>query len=251
MMKKLLLLLFLPVCAMVVHGQQDDVKKKINKIKKSSAYISAEATLPDEDEALKIANELFDNEVNEWVKAKQKGKTAQRIVLRDLNSCTQTISMRRGNNVRAFVYIKKTNIFPLHDTDEFLLNPEEEQDLTDLQEIEEMAKTLHAETAVEPVNPAPTPPRTVNELLHTIKSAKTMEEMKVIFSALKDDGRIVYGTYPAENLSGSYSLLFYTRSGEIKGVVAAKDGRYTDLNSGKEVKLSVFSGCGAYWFELK
>lgn len=50
----------------------DDIKKQINKIKKSSQYIYAEATAPTEKDARTYAEERLFDEVNKWVATQKK-----------------------------------------------------------------------------------------------------------------------------------------------------------------------------------
>lgn len=60
---KLIILVFFALChSLALLGQDIDVRKDINKIKKSNQYLSAEATLDTEEAALKTANELLVNE---------------------------------------------------------------------------------------------------------------------------------------------------------------------------------------------
>jgi len=46
-------------------------------------------------------------------------------------------------------------------------------------------------------------------------------------------------------------LLFYTRTGEVKGVVKKNGKELNDVRTKEATDIAVFSGCGAYWFILK
>ena len=111
-MKKLLFYLLLACFSLPALAQEDraEIKKQINKIKKSQAYVSAEATMPTEAEAMEMANQLLVFEINNWLQSKRKSEEVQQVVLQDISSCKETLDMKRGTQVRAFVYVKKKDI---------------------------------------------------------------------------------------------------------------------------------------------
>ncbi len=81
---------------------QEDPKALINKIKKSKNYIYAEATLPDEAEAVELAYELLINNIDEWVAGEKKLRDAENLVLTDVSRQYETVNMNRGNMPRVF-----------------------------------------------------------------------------------------------------------------------------------------------------
>lgn len=257
-MRKVLLFLAISCFGISLWGQSSaaDTKKLINKIKKSQSYLSAEATMSNEADAIKTANELLVNEINDWVKSKRNSETVQQIVLQDISSCTEKMNMRRGTNVRAFVYVKKSDIVLIRGEGQIVLSDNEKG--TDLQALSEITEPMKiekekpaskkekekVESTVEKIGGG-------NSSLQAIVAAGTMTEMKKVFAGLKAKGAIKYGTYPSDALPSNYYLLFYTRTGEVKGVLVADGETFRDVSTQQEMKLSSFSGCGAYWFELK
>lgn len=71
------------------------------------------------------------------------------------------------------------------------------------------------------------------------------------FASLKEQDRISYGVYAPETVAEQCYLLFYTRTGEVKGVVKKNDKELNDVRTKEATDIAVFSGCGAYWFILK
>ena len=68
-----MILLLLLVIPMVANAQQtDELKKEINKIKKSSLYLYAETTMPDKEEALATAIDMLELEAQKWIAEKKK-----------------------------------------------------------------------------------------------------------------------------------------------------------------------------------
>lgn len=260
-MKKILLLLaVLGGWSGIMWGQDasSEIKKQINKIKKSQSYLSAEATMPSEEEALKTANELLVSEINDWVKTKRNSDKVQQIVLQDITTCTDKMNMKRGANFRAFVYVKKSDIVLIKGEGQIVLTDNEQgNDLQALSEISEpmkieKEKPVSKEGKVEAAVVEKIEGNRAETSLKKILGAKTMEDMKSIFAGLKADDAIRYGAYPSDDISsGNYYLLFYARTGEIKAVVAVEEDKLSDVNTKQAVKLSDYSGYGAYWFELK
>lgn len=245
-MKKTLLVGLLALFAFAVQAQtSDETKKLINKIKRSPSYISAEATLPDEAEAIQLAKEILVSQINEWLAEKRGGEEVKHIVLQDISACTERMDMKRGTNTRAFVYVKKKDIVLIQGEGQIVLSDSEKG--TDLQPLSEVS---------EPIKVSAEPTSTV-EVIHSAKDnlalileAKTMSDIKTVFAKLKADKAITYGVYPSEQPEQDCYLLFYDRGGAVKGVVHKTADTITDARQEQPVELSTYSGCGAYWFIL-
>ena len=132
-MKKLVIFLLTGfLCANLMAQSDSDTKALINKIKRSQSYLSAEATMATEEEAMNTAKELLVSEINEWVATKSKKETVKQVVLQDINSCTQLMDMKRGVRTRAFVYVKKKDIVLIYGEGQIVLNEEELQPLASI-----------------------------------------------------------------------------------------------------------------------
>ena len=91
----------------------DEVKKQINRIKKSSQYIYAESTAQTEEEAKSYAEEILCDEVNKWVATQRKLKGSANLVVNNREELWTTLSMPRGTNMfRYFIYVRKSDIIP-------------------------------------------------------------------------------------------------------------------------------------------
>lgn len=250
-MKLVIFLFFALGHSLAMMGQDIDVRKNINKIKKSNQYLSAEATLDTEEAALNTANELLVSEINDWVKQKRNREDVKQIVLQDISSSSEKLNMKRGAKVRVFVYVKKSDIVLIKGAGQIVLSEDEKGN--DLQALSDVAGDMKLEKPEKKSKD-----KSESELkeartmaLSMITEAKNMVDMKDVFTSLKGEKRIEYGKYPSDGLPESYYLLFYTRTGDIKSVVEVSSGRYRSLNTNQEVQLNQFSGCGAYWFILK
>lgn len=269
-MKKLVIFLLAGFLGANLMAQSDsDTKALINKIKRSQSYLSAEATMPTEEEAMNTAKELLVSEINEWVATKSKKETVKQVVLQDISSCTQLMDMKRGVRTRAFVYVKKKDIVLIYGEGQIVLNEEELQPLSTISSsssvvpekeeqmsVDEKQDDVVAESAKvsEPVvTEQQAFPVVQNEKspIDMVLEAPTMAEMKPVFATLKGAGKISYGVYSAGVNKPDCYLLFYDRQGVIKGVVKKNGESYTDVRTGSVVSLASYSGLGTYWFVLE
>ncbi|MBQ4519078.1 MAG: hypothetical protein II999_00465 [Bacteroidaceae bacterium] len=269
-MKKLVIFLLTGfLCANLMAQSDSDTKALINKIKRSQSYLSAEATMATEEEAMNTAKELLVSEINEWVATKSKKETVKQVVLQDINSCTQLMDMKRGVRTRAFVYVKKKDIVLIYGEGQIVLNEEELQPLasiasssSDVQEKVEQPsmgeKQSEAVVKSENVSENAIYGQQITPVVQSAKSpidmvleAPTMTEMKPVFANLKGAGKISYGVYSANVNKQNCYLLFYDRQGVIKGVIKKSGESYTDVRTGSAVSLASYSGLGTYWFVLE
>lgn len=107
-----ILLLVLGIMMVLPALCQESDSKKINKIKRNSQYLYAEATMKDPIEAHNTAIELLNGYIDEYVQSKKKFKSSDNIIIKDMASNSEKIQMKRGEMTRVFVYVKKSDIIP-------------------------------------------------------------------------------------------------------------------------------------------
>ena len=96
-----------------LHAQ---TSKEINKIKRSSSYLYAEATMDTEQEAADIAYELLMKQVEEYIASKRKLSEADNVLIKDIKSRSEQLNMMRGEMHRVFVYVEKNAIEGVENT---------------------------------------------------------------------------------------------------------------------------------------
>jgi len=269
-MKRIVTLLFIGSLCLHLMGQTvAETKVQINKIKRSQSYLSAEATMDTEEAAMNMAKELLVSEINDWVASKKNNASVKQIVLQDINSCTQLMDMKRGVKTRVFVYVKKKDVVLIYGEGQIVLNDEEKKGM-ELQALDELAqskpvtsdpgadglakleedKVVKTESAEEKVIELKS---TVENLggnpLKRIMAVRTMQELKPVFAELKGKGEVTFGVY--SGMDSDCYLLFYSRTGEIKGILKQEAGAHKDARTGTPAKITDYNGCGAYWFKLK
>lgn len=113
---KLVIALFAILCPTAGFAQKDYAAEKalITKVKRSpSTYVYAEATCRTEEEAKSIAEDVFLQNINEYVASQKKLRGANNIVVNNQKGLQQTVTMPRGSNMhRVFMYVKKNDIIP-------------------------------------------------------------------------------------------------------------------------------------------
>lgn len=113
---KLVIALFAILCPTAGFAQKDYAAEKalITKVKRSpGTYVYAEATCRTEEEAKSIVEEVFLQNINEYVASQKKLRGANNIVVNNQKGLQQTVTMPRGSNMhRVFMYVKKNDIIP-------------------------------------------------------------------------------------------------------------------------------------------
>ena len=110
-MKYLICLFLLVLTSLSTLAQKlDDVKKQINNVKKNNLYLYGEATAATEVEAKDLAEEILYEEINKWASTKKKLRGTENFVLNNKKELFTTLSLRRGNMYRSFIFVKKADI---------------------------------------------------------------------------------------------------------------------------------------------
>ena len=89
---------------------QAELKSKVNEIKKSPDYIYAETTRETAEEAKSAAEEQLYNNINIWVAQEKKLRGAKQVIVAEAKADYEEYQLQRGNLVRAFLYVKKSEI---------------------------------------------------------------------------------------------------------------------------------------------
>jgi hypothetical protein len=217
-------LLIAMTCTATAQDNEQE-KKQINKIKKSSLYIYAEATCTTAEEAREVAESMLYSNVNAWTASKKnmKGKT---IVIADRKDLISFLAMPRGNMFRAFTYVKKSDILPTE-------NPE----------------VLPATPAVGPASVQKVWPEAVTTLASYTDYYKMAEKLK----ELKDQGKVTtYARYQKLTRPEDHFLVVYNRQGQVVAILSPGTSR-TNVKTGEADDLKNYdnNNCGAIGFSVK
>lgn len=222
----------------VMYAQQtNELKKEINRIKKSSQYLYAETTMDDSEEALSTALDILMHDAQKWI-AEKKNLNDQDVdlVLTNISQNYEKVELPRGDMFRAFVYVKKADIFLAHNTI-----------VTDGPQIamgESEVKILSGEM-VEPT------PVNLPEAIQQLLSLHKYDEVPPCLESLQKTGQIVdYKRYASLQNPDSYVLIIYNRQAEVEAILSEGPDRI-NYRTGEPDGVVNYKGRGAIGVQLK
>lgn len=222
--RSLLLAVLLMSFAWCNAQSEEDIRKQINNIKKSSSYIYGEATADTEAEARGIAEEILYQEINSWA-AKKKKLQGGNFVVNNKKELMTYYSLKRGCMMRSFVYVKKSDI------------------------VSQPAQAHQGEmpaSAASPSLPAPVFPQAVK----TIASYTDYAPMAAKIVEMKKTGEIrSYARYASLEKPELYYLVVYNPQGKVVAVLSPGQNRI-NVQTGQSDKVTNYSGCGAIGFTV-
>lgn len=211
-----------------------DLKKEINFIKKNDSYIYAEGVASSESEAMSLAKEMLGNEIARWAETQKTLQGNSNFIVRDINNQSESITLPRGNMVRCFLYVKKSDIMTA-------------------QNVEVLSTNAEPKTIANTTNDIKTGVNKVLNLPVTIKELLPIKEYSVFaetIKKLKEENKITsYGRYASLSDPEICYLAIYDREGRILCILSPGHDRI-NLNSGYPDKITNYSGCGAIGFTL-
>lgn len=232
-MKKLLTLLFAFLTMSVVPAQNmEEQKKQIANIKKSDAYIYAEVTTTDQQQAVDLATEMLHNNINEWVSKKKKFAGSNKVITRNKNFSIEKITMPRANMYRAFMYVKKTDIIPANNV-----------------EVMEKNKKTTPSVQQKLIKPAIVEPIKTNRdiVIQSLLKVQNTGQLSTLLKDLKNSNKI----REYNNLRGlkdkniaEYIMIVFNKNGIIEAILSEGAER-KNLKTGATDLLANYKGCGA------
>lgn len=239
---------------------QTNATQSINEIKRQGdIYLYAESTSQTWEEAMDNAKYLLGVEIETWVKTLD-SKPADGYIAEAQNHILSLKSMR-GDRFRAFVYVKKTDIMPIANASQLVVVPVSEKHQTTISEVcpsrstEEVPVTENQNTTINEVTP------TLPQNATTYKPSKLEEEIMSVTDAgnigtfikrLKSEGRLgEYGKYKDMPANIDCYLFIYNRELAIPAYLHKVGGKFINIKSGEQDHVSNYSGCGAWWFQIK
>lgn len=218
------ILAWLPLFSLFA-DQTDEVKKQINKIKKSSQYIYAESTAPTEADARSYAESKLYEEINKWVATQRKLKKSPNLVVNNRKELWTMLSMPRGSNMyRSFLYVKKNDILP---TENAVIISNQS-----LPPVEESMK------------------ETLPEIVAKIAACTQYGDMAAMVKQAKNEGKIKnYARYASLANPDKCYLIIYNREGKVVATLTPEPDR-KNIKTNKPDSVKNYSGCGAIGVEL-
>lgn len=231
-LKRILVLLLacMPLANVFADGNED-AKKQINKIKKDNSYLYAETTAASQDEAKAFAEDMLHQEINEWVAKQKKLRGSSNLVVNNKQTIWTTMALPRGNMFRSFIYVKKSDILPV----------------TNSEVIANTNAPSSGDTGVAPAKVEVIIPDVVKELSgYTDYKTFAAQVMQ-----LKTSGKITkYAYYAQLENPDNYYLAIYNRAGNVVAILTPGNAR-RNIRTGQSDSVSNYKGCGAIGFQVQ
>ena len=219
---------------------QAELKSKVNEIKKSPDYIYAETTRETAEEAKSAAEEQLYNNINMWVAQEKKLRGAKQVIVAQAKADYEEYQLQRGNLVRAFLYVKKSDIIAADNVRVLDVNPLKEDE----------AKEDEAQQPAADPQPA-TPAVEISPLVKELAGIATIQAFGTRIKELKAQGMVgVYGKYKELSDPDNCLLVVYNRQGTIEAVLTAGAQRYNAATALPDA-IANYPGCAAIGFTLK
>ena len=224
-----------------------DVAKNINKVKRDTMFIYAEATMKDLNEAYNGARAILEMKVGDWVREQHPTEGIEVCIVKAKEHFIQ-LETRRGDFYRAFVYVRKSDILAVADKSEVTVF--EVAPATKPNQIEAKPAIIVTEET----------PR-LEEKQEVLVLTSEEKQMKLIRSFydvepyikdLKSKGKLnAYGKYATMPTNEDCHLFVYDKQGNISAILRKSGAMQYNLNTLKEDNIKNYKNCGAIWFQLK
>ena len=225
-------------------AQTPAAANEINKVKRDTTCIYAEATMKDLDEALLGAKSILEVKVGDWVRSQHPSEGIE-VCIAKAKEHSFEVQTRRGDYYRAFVYVRKGDILPVADKSEvvvFQVQPVGEKPLTTPPEV------ISEETPVE----APVPVVSLTPDEEQMVAITSFYNVEPYIKGMRDKNRLdSYGKYSTMPADSACHLFVYDQQGQIKAVLRKTPTSQLNLKTLKEDNVKNYRNCGAIWFRLK
>ena len=246
-MKQIVLTLLMALTGVLSTEAQNvvDVAKNINKIKRDTMYIYAEATMKDLNEAYNGARAILEMKVGDWVHSQYPNEAIELCIVKAKEHLLQ-LETRRGDFYRAFVYVRKCDIMPVADRSEVTVF-----EVPPVGSSTPLATTPSIVVSEEaPIENAPVLELTSEE--EQMRQIRTFNEIEPYIKSLKSKGVLKnYGKYATMPEQEDCYLFVYDQQGSISALIRKSGQNQYNLNTLRHDNVKNYKNCGAIWFQLK
>ena len=257
MLKKRLLftICFIAFAVMPMMAQTDKAKE-INRIKLSSDYLYAEATMKDEAEALSGAQAILEMTVADWMAGQTQAEKVESYVIQAKQHFTPIIT-KRGQYCRAFLYVKKDEIMTIDRSakvvpTEPVERPAEEPSQQPTTETLVVTQTDPEVAVVTDVEEQPAI-KSLTPEEQRLAAIMKFSDVEGCVTALDAAGKLAgYGEKKTTPAEGVLHMLVFNRAGEIPAVLRREeDGQLLHLRTLSTDNVKNYPDCGAIWLQFK
>ncbi len=234
----------------IIADDVEAIKNKIAQVKKNNVYLYGEATAPTVKEATELAEDILAHEITQWATTKKKMQDAENFLINNKESTYQILTTPRGNQYRAVVYVKKSDIQKANNPDVIsnLLSNNAPATSVGMRQTRLDTAEHSKETEGKPQVYSSVYPDVIKKIAKTEHYDDLTQ--KIIY--YKNEGSIIRYARYEKNSTGTEQCYFaiYDKEGNVRALLTPGPERINVRNS-KEDNLNNYHGCGAIMFEVK
>ena len=233
---------------------QENNKRKIDAVKKNTAYLYGDATLQTERNAVRLACDLLKNEIKDW--SIKNNISYQQFPEAILTQCADTIIIEKKNHIRAFVYIKIADLSTFLSNDSYTpksVTPIVAPTSQTHELVDTKPKTQTSSPKGIPMSSRQesTAAKHSNPVLDRLMTINSFYDLKSVIAPLHNQGVISsYGKYSTMKEPAECYLIVYDANGSIKALLGKGRDIRENLKTHKPDNVRNYTGCGAIWFKL-
>ena len=209
--------------------------------------------MPTAEEALAVANELLLMQVQDYVDSKPNLKKSGNVLVKDIGTNSESLSMMRGAMYRVFVYVKKSDI-------ETVSNAVTLTTTTQSKPVPENPKTQETPQptvttkpaepeAVEPNAVQPELPDWKMQAVKSLLACKNAEEVASKLKRMKSEYKIKrFGSSDNCPSIQDVFLVFFADDGTVADVLGPGKSQRIGFKGMQEVSLENYIGKQSIWF---
>lgn len=228
--------------------------QEINAIKRNNSCIYAEATLPTEQEANELAQELLVKYIEDYLKEDTLKGAYTNFVVKDIIGKREKLSMKRGEMVRVFLYVKKEDIIPAKNL--MTLQKEEpkhanEKDSHKSSKMKAKEEKKDAQSLPTTTKPIITPINQPSSVIMELMKSSSAEDALETLARLKAEYKVKrYGSYgECKDISAVYWLIL-GEDNTLCAILDKGENKRIDFMTNTYTSLKAYSGKSAIWFTL-
>ena len=242
-------IIFIVAVITALYAEAQSSASEINAIKRDSAYITADGTKVKRDDAINEAKEKLELLVSDWVTKTYSGTNVNACLAKTKEHCS-LIETTRGNLIRAFVYVRKSDIKPIPlSSDVIVVKVSPKKDAVSTNQSDKMHQDLVSGNHNQPVIQGITLSSDENQM----KEINSFYDIEPYIRRLKANNRLNgYGKYATMPTDSSCHIFVYDKNAKVVAVLRKTSSEfYLNLNTLVDDNIKNYKNCGAIWFQIK
>lgn len=240
MKRSLFFIIFVAVTASTIFAQND--LNDINQIKRDKEYLYGEATLDKREAAIDLAYELLKMEIKNW--AAHNNPEISNLIVSNISEYVDTIVLQRHNMIRAFAYVKISNLISVEGK---TMTIEVNQKETEVLQPPSQTATTSPQLPPETSNTT-----SKSDVLVRLLEVESFYDLENVIQPMKSEGKITdFGKYTTMKDPANCYLIIYDQNAKVVAVLGKGIKERENLKTGKADSEINYHGCGAIWVKIK